>query len=192
MRAMTSDAIAAITSPMVRPALLVQATFASETIYFWSGLGTIVWNGQAWIGIGSLGSISTIEEGSTVEAKGINFSISGFDPSALGAVMGEFQVALPALVFLGFFDAAGALIDDPVCCFSGRMDKPTLDVSGTSATITINCENRLVEMNVSAERRYTHEDQQVDFPGDLGFQFVNSIQDSQIYFGRFPSTKNNL
>jgi hypothetical protein len=72
------------------------------------------------------------------------------------------------------------------------MDKPTIDVSGTSATITINCENRLVEMNVSAERRYTHEDQQVDYPGDLGFQFVNSIQDAQIYFGRYPSSKNNL
>jgi hypothetical protein len=100
-RDMTSDVLTAITSSILRPALLVQATFASETIYFWSGLGSLAWNDRTWIGIGSLGSISTIEEASTVEAKGITFSISGFDSAALSAVMGQFQVALPALVFLG-------------------------------------------------------------------------------------------
>ena len=72
------------------------------------------------------------------------------------------------------------------------MDQPTIDVSGDAATITVNCENRLYEMNVPANRRYTQEDQQRDYPGDLGFQFVNSIQESQIFWGTGPGTSNNL
>ena len=192
MRDMTSAYQAAISSAMLRPALFVQATFVSGPLYVWSGMGPITWNGQVWIGIGTLGSVSTIEEGSTVSAKGVTLTLSGLDPTLLEDVMEEFQVGLPALVYLGVFDATGALIADPVCCFSGRMDQPTIDISGTTASIAINCENRLVEMNVSVERRYTDEDQQLDYPGDLGFQFVNGIQDAQIYFGRSPSSKNNL
>jgi hypothetical protein len=101
-------------------------------------------------------------------------------------------VGLPAIVSLGLFDAAGALIADPVGCFVGQMDQPTLDVTGTSATISINCESRLIEMNVAVDRRYTNEDQQRDYPGDRGFEFVNSIQEAQIYWGRTPSSVNNL
>jgi hypothetical protein len=101
-------------------------------------------------------------------------------------------VGLPVSVTLGVFDTNNALIADPVCCFSGRMDQPTIDVTGTLATIAINCENRLVEMNVAVDRRYTDEDQQMDYPGDLGFQFVNGIQEAQIYWGRSPSSQNNL
>jgi hypothetical protein len=192
MRDMTPAYLAAISSAILRPALFVQATFVSGPLYVWSGIGPITWNGQVWIGIGTLGSVSTIEEGSTVSAKGITLTLSGLDPTLLTDVMEEFQVGLPVMVTLGVFDDTGVLIADPVCCFSGRMDQPTIDVSGTTASIAINCENRLVEMNVSVERRYTDEDQQLDYPGDLGFQFVNGIQDSQIYFGRSPSSKNNL
>jgi hypothetical protein len=192
MRDMTSAYQAAISSAILRPALFVQATFVSGPLYVWSGMGPITWNGQTWIGVGTLGTVSTIEEGSTVSAKGVTLTLSGLDPTLLEDVMEEFQVGLPALVYLGVFDATGALIADPVCCFSGRMDQPTIDISGTTASIAINCENRLVEMNVSVERRYTDEDQQLDYPGDLGFQFVNGIQDAQIYFGRSPSSKNNL
>jgi hypothetical protein len=158
----------------------------------WSGVGQITWNRQVWTGIGTLGSISTIEEGSTVAAKGITLTLSGIDASLLNDVMTEFQVGLPVSVTLGVFDTNNALIADPVCCFSGRMDQPTIDVTGTLATIAINCENRLVEMNVAVDRRYTDEDQQMDYPGDLGFQFVNGIQEAQIYWGRSPSSQNNL
>jgi hypothetical protein len=192
MRVMTPAYLAAISSAMLRPALFVQASFVSGPIYVWSGIGPIAWNGQVWTGVGTLGNVSTIEEGSTVSAKGVTLTLSGIDPTLLTDVLGEFQAGLPALVYLGVFDDTGALIADPVCCFSGRMDQPTIDISGTAATIAINCENRLVEMNMSVERRYTDEDQQLDYPGDLGFQFVNGIQDSQIYFGRSPSSKNNL
>ena len=191
-RQMTAACAAAIQSAALRPALFVEAHFTSGPIYVWSGIGSLSWNGKLWMGVGSLGNVSTIEENSTVEAKGITISLSGIDPTLLEGILLEFQVGLPAIVTLGFFDAAGVLIPDPVCCFAGQMDQPTLDVTGTSATISINCENRLIEMNVAVDRRYTNEDQQRDNPGDRGLEFVNSIQEAQIYWGRTPSSKNNL
>jgi hypothetical protein len=191
-RAMSADYLAAIQSAALRPALFVEANFTSGPIYVWSGVGSIIWGGHTWTGLGSLGNVSMIDEGATVEAKGITLTLSGIDPTMLTGILEEFQVGLPAIVSLGLFDMAGALIADPVGCFVGQMDQPTLDVTGTSATISINCESRLIEMNVAVDRRYTNEDQQRDYPGDRGFEFVNSIQEAQIYWGRTPSSVNNL
>jgi hypothetical protein len=189
---MTAGYLAAIQSAALRPALFVEANFTSGPIHVWSGVGSITWGGKTWTGLGSLGNVSMIEEGATVEAKGITLTLSGIDPTLLTGILDEFQVGLPAIVSLGLFDTAGALIADPVGCFVGQMDQPTLDVTGTSATISINCESRLIEMNVAVDRRYTNEDQQRDYPGDRGFEFVNSIQEAQIYWGRPPSSVNNL
>jgi hypothetical protein len=191
-RGLSAGQLAQIQSPYVRPALFVEAHFVSGPIYVWSGRGSIIWNGQTWLGIGTLATVSSIEEGTTIEAKGITLTMSGIDTALLGLVMTEFQVGLPVLVRLGFFDSNLALIDDPIISWAGRMDQPTIDVDGQTATISINCESRLVEMNVAVDRRYTNEDQQLDHPGDRGMEFVSSIQDITIYWGRLPSSSNNL
>ena len=92
---------------------------------------------------------------------------------------------------MGLFDDSGNLIDSPVCAFSGRTDQPTIDVSKDTCSISIACENKLLMMNNSVQRRYTNEDQQIDYPGDRGLEYVNSIQQVTIYWGRSPSSKNN-
>lgn len=187
-RTLSADFLAAIESSGVRPAIFVEANFTSGPLYAWTGLGSIDWNGHTWLGVGSLGSISTIEEGADVNAKGITIGLSGIDPTILTGVVSEFRTGLPVTVYFGLFDADMTLIADPVISFQGRMDQPTLNVDGQSASISINCENRLLDMNVSVERRYTNEDQQLDYPGDRGFEFVNSIQEVAVNWGRTPST----
>ena len=190
----TAEFEAAIDSGMIRPALLVEANFTSGPVYLWTGRGTLAVTslGRTFSGIGSLGSVSTIEEGSSVEARGVVLTLSGIDPTLLGDVLNEFQVGLPAIVWLALFDENNVLIPDPVISFSGRMDQPTLEVGGETAVISINCENRLLDMNVSVERRYTNEDQQRDHPEDRGFEFINAIQSVTIYWGRTPNSSNNL
>jgi hypothetical protein len=190
-RNLSAGQLAATQSANLRPAFFVEAHFVSGPIYVWTGRGSIAWGGQTWLGVGTLGTISTIEEGASVDAKGINLTMSGIDSTLLTDVMTEFQVGLPVLVRLGLFDATLALIDDPVISWAGRMDQPTIDVDGQTCSISINCENRLVEMNVAVDRRYTNEDQQLDHPGDRGMEFVSSIQDVTIYWGRTPSNINN-
>ena len=187
----TSAFIAAASSPKIQPALFVQVNFTSGPVYVWSGVGTLAWNGAIWQGVGQFGIVSTIEEGADVQARGITLTLSGINPTLLADVLTEYRQGLPALVYLGLF-SEGNLIPDPVCCWSGRTDQPTITMSGESATLAIACENRLVEMNISVERRYTSEDQQIDYPGDLGFSFVNSIQDVTIFWGNHPSATNNF
>lgn len=190
-RDLSADFLAAITSQAVRPALFVEANFTSGPAYIWTGVGTISWNGHDWLGVGSLGGISTIEEGTNIEARGITLSLSGIDASLLTGILLEFQVGLPCIVYFGVFDSSGSLIADPVISWAGRMDQPTIEMDGTTASISINCENRLVDMNVAVDRRYTNEDQQLEHPGDRGMEFVASLQEVVLYWGRTPSSTNN-
>jgi hypothetical protein len=183
----------AIASANPKPAMFFEVNFISGPVYLWSGTQSIVWNSQTWLGAGGLINMSTVEEGSTVEAKGITLSMSGVSTDFLSDILNEFSVGLPAIVYLGFFEDDGVtLIPDPIISWAGRTDQPTIEMDGSTATISVNCENQLVEMNIAVDRRYTNEDQQLDFPGDRGMEFVNSIQDVRIFWGQVPSSKNNL
>jgi hypothetical protein len=188
----TTAFITACASANVRPAIFVAADFVDGTVYVWNGIGSIDWNDQTWTGIGSLGSVSTIEEGANVQARGATLTLSGLDPAILTEVMTQYKVTAPVTIYFGMFDAAGALIEDPIISFRGRMDQPTLTVNGPSAALNIQCENRLLDMNVSVESRYTDQDQKLTYPDDRGFEWVNAIQQVTIFWGRTPTAQNNF
>ncbi len=181
--------IAAAESPYVHPAIFVQINAVTGPLYIWSGVGSQLFNNNIYTGVGQFGMISTIEEGTDIQARGIALTLSGIDPTILNDTLNEIQQGLPALVYLGLFSGFSL---DAICCFSGRVDQPTITVSGETANITINCENRFVEMNTSVERRYTSSDQHIDYPADEGFQFVTQIQNITIYWGRHPGNQNNF
>jgi hypothetical protein len=160
-------------------------------VYFWSGNTSISWNGQTWLGLGDLLSISVQEDGTTVEARGISLTISGFNPTLLTDCLSDYKLGEPVNVYLGVF-SSGYLISSPICAWSGRTDQPTIDFDGTKASITIACENRLVDLNRAVDRRWTHDDQQRDNPGDLAFFFVDQLVERNLFWGSYPISNNNI
>jgi hypothetical protein len=191
-RSITTDQLAALQASGLLPAFFVTATFRTGPIYVWTGFGSIAWGGHTWLGIGTLGAISVIEEGSTVQAKGITLTLSGINAALLADVLTEFQLGAPVAVYLGLFSGGRTLIGDPIPSWAGSMDQPTIDVAAESAVISINCESSLLDMNIPVYRRYSNEDQQLDFPGDKGLEFVSAIQETTIYWGRVPNNQNNV
>lgn len=190
-RPMTSAMLAAIAASDLYPVIFAELTFRTGPVYLFSGFGSFSWNGQTWIGIGDLGSISQIEEGSDVIARGLSLQLSGFDATLLQDALGEVQLGLPVIIYLGFF-SAGTLVASPIVAWSGRMDQPTFEVDGSAASITIACESRLIDMNVSVNKRYSDDQQQIDAPGDTAFSFVMGITNATIYWGATPNSPNNI
>ena len=175
----------------LQPALFVQIQFATTTAYIWSGVGSVTWNGQTWLGLGSLLGVGMIESAPTVEARGITITLSGLDPALLASTLTDFKAGMPVSVLFGMY-SGGVLIATPIISWSGRTDLPEVSYDGETATITIDCENRLADSNVPADRRYTHQDQQMTWPGDLGFQFVNATQEFTIFWGQSANITNTI
>jgi hypothetical protein len=80
------------------------------------------------------------------------------------------------------------IIADPFKCFEGRFDVPDIVDEGARATISARYESRLIDLDRVRARRYTDEDQKLDYPTDKGFEYVPSLQDAQIPWGNGVST----
>jgi hypothetical protein len=59
----------------------------------------------------------------------------------------------------------------------------TIDEGAESSTMSVTAESRLIDLDVTRERRYTDADQKIDFPDDKGLEFIADIQDKEIIWG---------
>lgn len=182
-RDLTSAVIDELTKGTVYPVLFCELEFDSGNVNVWSGYGEITWDSKTWSGVGDLGSVSPIRETANTEAVGVNLTLSGIPSAMLSVALGEHYQGRPASLWFGFTDKSGTIIADPANVYGGRMDIMKIDEGGETASITVSTESRLRDLRRARDHRYTHEDQQILYPGDLGLQFVASLQDQQIVWG---------
>ena len=78
MRSLDTTLAAQLTANLIYPVQLVQLTFYSQTVYVWSGPGSLVWDGQTFTGVGSLGSVGAITEGIDVNALLSGYKLNRF------------------------------------------------------------------------------------------------------------------
>lgn len=187
-RTLSSGMLGVTMADVVRPVYFVKMVFdssdRSSPLLLWSGLGNLAFGGETYTGVGDLLSIGEITETSDISATGINVALSGLQRAFIAIAIGYKYQGRPLTVFLGAFNDQGALIADPIIVFSGFMDTMTISEGAETSSISINVENKLVAFERSRVRRYTAEDQKIDHPNDKGFEFVTSIVEKEIIWGR--------
>lgn len=182
-RTMTSAMKAMLASEVVYPVFLFQAEFASGWLYLWTGLGQRSWGGHTYEGIGWLVGFQNIEETTEIRAVGMSVTLRGVDPSIISIALQSVRKNKPGRIYIGGLDASRQIIADPVLAYEGRLDFGTVGKQPAGASVDIKYESKLAALERARERRYTHEDQQIDHPGDRFFEYVGSLQDKQIHWG---------
>jgi hypothetical protein len=174
-----------IAAPVVRPILLMQGTFKSQTVYYWTGIGTLAWNGQTWLGTGSMISVSPFDETNDVSAQGVQVNLRGVQPADIATVLGELQNFKPGIIWLGLLAEDGTVVADPAVIFRGRLDTGSIDDSDvTDPQVVLSYESELIDLERPRLWQYTDKDQQTLYPGDLGLQYVASLVDQTISWGK--------
>ncbi len=165
-----------------RELLLVELDFASGTVYAHSGGGNFTWAGHTYLGVGRLGKVSEIEETEALQANAIKIELSGVDPANVSISLNEEYQGRPARVYIAYLDENYALLGDPVGPFSGQMD--TMDGElGKLSTLTLTVESRLVDWMRARIRRWTDADQQAEYPGDKGLEYVSQMAEKELVWG---------
>jgi hypothetical protein len=188
-RSLSAEMLAVATADIVRPIYLVKAEFDStppedRNLYLWSGFGDLTFNGKNYLGVGNLLSISAVDESTDLTATGASIVLSGIQSPLLAIARDEDYQGRPITIYLGALDDTGDLIASPTVLFSGFMDVMTIAEAGETSTISVTAENKLIAFDRSYVRRYTAEDQKIDYPNDMGFEFVAKIADQEIIWGR--------
>ena len=181
-RGLTNDMVTEVSASQLSPILLASLSFATP-VHIWTGYGTITVGSTAYLGIGTLGSISPVEETTDLAARGISMQLSGVPTAMLAVALTENYQGRECSVLFGALQSSGALVSSPVTIFSGRMDVMSINDDGQNATIGMTAENKLVDFRRPREVRYTDQEQKNLFPSDKGLEFVTAIQEKQIYWG---------
>lgn len=163
--------------------LFLQMEFDSGTSRVTNAAYDISWNGYTWTGVGALGSIEPVQEGADLQAYGLALKLSGIPTTQLATALDEDYQGRQATIWAAPLDSEHRIVSDPVIVFKGRMDTMPITM-GRSGEITLNLESRLVDWERARVRRYNDADQQAEYPGDLGLQFVEQMVEKQLIWGR--------
>jgi len=163
--------------------VLVELDFADGVVRLCNAGYTFTWNGNEWLGIGTLGSIEAISEGLALQMYGCALTLSGVPPEMVSEALSQNYQGRSATIWLAPLTTDYAFIADPVIVFKGRMD--TMDIEmGTTATISLTVESRLVDWERPRVRRFNDQDQQSEYPGDRGFRYVDQMLSKDLPWGR--------
>lgn len=160
--------------------MAVELQFDSGTVRLWNGYGDLAFGGNTYSGTGQLLSISQVEENAEIGAKGVSMVLSGLNSTILSYALNENYQYRIVNIYVGSIASGTA---SAYKAFSGRMDVMSISEDGESCTITLTAESRLIDLERPRVRRWTSEDQKALYPGDLGFDFVNSLQEAEIKWG---------
>ena len=178
MRKLFAGTRAAGRAATKEPVFFIEAEFRTALVRFWSGAGKIIWRGQEWSGPtgarnASVLRMEEIVDAGTTEATKVKFTLSGVTPDLLGYCLDELSIAKTCKIWMGYVDAAGALVDEPAKAFKGYMDVSTVTEAAAGGTIELYVETDLRRLLQASNRRWTDADQQIDFPGDTGLRNIS-------------------
>lgn len=181
-RSITSNMLTQLSAKEVELFLALKLNFDSGTIALWTGYGDITFGSQLYTGAGTLLGFSTVEETSEIAARGAQVTLDGIQTSIVSLALTESYQGRQALIYLGAL-SSGSVVADPTLIFDGRMDVMTIEDSGETCSISLTLESRLIDLERARVRRYTPEDQKINFPNDKGLDFVSDLTDKVVQWG---------
>ena len=165
------------------PIALVELDFSGGAVRAWTGEGNLTWDSKTWTGTGTLLNIDAIQESTDITAHGVSLQLNGIPSALLSTVLTEHYQGRSAVIYLAALNSSLAVIADPFILWSGRMDTMQIQDAAETATITLNAENRLIDLERQRERRYTDLDQKNFFADDKGLEHVAAQLDRELSWG---------
>jgi hypothetical protein len=166
----------------------VKAEFDTDDILVWSGIDDLVIGSDTYTGAGTLLSVSNSEDNLELKSNGLVVSLSGMDTTIVNYALTENYQNRPLTLFMGYVMGGTNEVAGTLTLFKGRMTSLVINDTPDGSTVTIDAENRLVDLDRPSNFRYTKESQNFLHSGDTGFNRVASLQDKQINWGKTSDT----
>jgi len=175
MRTLSSAMQTALSGQSLTPIHLVQIQFDSGTDYITEAHKDIVYDSNTYQATGNLLSISTIDEDLAHRVTRLQISLSGVNQANISAALTEDFINRDVVIYRGLLDSNDRLIVDPFNAFRGQLDDFSISENERASTLIWTVTSELADFERVGGRRANHQEQQVFFSGDMGFEFVDQI-----------------
>ena len=183
----------------------VELLFDDNIVRTWTGVGLLTLeDGTEWYGAGELIEISSVEETQEMAAKGATVTMSGIPSELLSLALSEPYQGRVCNIYFGNFLQGNLLQEGGAFIlyengakiglesgktgfnqmFSGYMDQMNIEEGPQTSTIELTVENKLINLERARVARFTSGYQKSKFNGDKGLDFVESMQDKTVPWGR--------
>lgn len=180
-RDLSTDVSNALGDAVVNPFFAVDLMFDDEPVYIWTGLGTTTISGKDYVGLGELIAISTVNETEEIAAKGASITLSGIPAATnISLALTEPYQGRVGRIYFGVMGDTTAYTE----IFSGYMDEMNISEGPETSTIEVTLENKLIDLERPRVARYTSAYQNSKYPDDNGLNFIESLQNKEIAWGR--------
>lgn len=185
-RDLSTGIAAALDDDVVYPCFAVELLFDGDNVLrLWTGYGVLNYDSVDWYGTGNLLDISSVEETTEISAKGASLVLSGVPSELISLALSEPYQGRLCKIYFGMFSSGNTLIgNDLTEVFVGYMDQMNIEEGPDTSVIELKVENKLIDLERPRVARYTNSYQQSIYPDDRGFEFVEDLQDKEIYWGR--------
>lgn len=177
-RTIDSGTMRAMTRGDYRPVILVEIITPSLNIRLTSNTQDIVYNSNTYTA-NAMGGISAIPETSDLNDAQVSIGFSGIDPAIKAAVVASDFINSKVTVRVQFFDSNWQSAGDGLLYFSGSAASQNI-ASGQSSEIMIACKSKIASLSRPRSERYSDQEQQAQYPGDLGMQYASELASKQI------------
>lgn len=175
----------------------------------WTGFGTLHYGGVDYFGTGNLLDVSAVEETTQIAARGATLTLAGVPSEVISLALSQPYQGRTCKMYFGLFqrspfslqtsqanvdtyilkqDGGKILLETQLTSlteiFTGYMDQMSIEEHPDYATIELKVENKLIDLERRRVARYTSEYQRTKYPNDKGFDFVESLQDLKLNWGR--------
>ena len=167
--------------------MAVKCEFDTETLRLWSGDGNLSVGGENYLGVGTLLQVSPVEDNLELTSTGVSVSLAGMDSTVLNLALTENYQNRFITIFLGFLLDGSEVVIGTMTVFKGRIQSMTINDDPNGSIITLDAENRLIDLERPSNLRYTKESQKFIDSSDSCFNRVQSLADKEIIWGSTSS-----
>jgi len=166
------------------PFFLFEGTFDATTLNYNTLGRDITWDSKTWVGNGYLKGLPTVSETQTVSAAGITIELAGEPSVIISTILNNANHGETGKLYFGFLNSSGAVIADPHLLFDGTLSTAELRDSINKASIYLTYESSLINVLNNNEFRYNTKTQNLNYPTDVGFAFMESLANWSGYWGK--------
>lgn len=177
-RTIDSNTLRAMTRDDYRPVVLVEVVTPSLNIRLTSNTQDVTFDGDLYTA-GLLSGISEIPETTDLNDAQIAVSFSGIDTAIKAAVVAPDFINSKVTVRIQFFDQDWVTSGDGLLYFIGSAASQNI-ASGQTSSITVSCKSRIASLSRPRSERYSDQEQQAQYPGDLGMQYASELASKTI------------
>lgn len=168
----------------VHTVVLVKLEFDTP-VYVHSGVGNIVYDSNTYTGVGDFGGVTQPRESEALGPSSVTLTLSGITGQNLTEALDSGNLYDVVTIYQGYRQDDGTLYDDPWIAWRGWYEYGSINMDDESS-VHITCQHDLSRLTEKNGARYSDEDQQSKYTGDVGLEFVADMASVKLLWGGGP------